>query len=92
MLMPSWFLFLEKDWNLISIQQLNITSSTNHNFEFCEGFDDMIKWQTLFIWNSLAMSNIIDAYCVYFCAQEVKKHTEETKEMTSKKAYINRKR
>ena len=31
-------------------------------------------------------------YCVYFCAQEVKKHTEETKEMTSKKAYINRKR
>ena len=43
MLMPSWFLFLEKDWNLISIQQLNITSSTNHNFEFCEGFDDMIK-------------------------------------------------
>ena len=38
------------------------------------------------------MSNIIDAYCVYCCAQEVKKHTEETKEMTSKKAYINRKR
>ena len=38
------------------------------------------------------MSNIIDAYCVYCCAQEVKKHTEETKKMTSKKAYINRKR
>ena len=46
----------------------------------------------LFIWNSLAMSNIIDVYCVYCCAQEVKKYTEETKEMTSKKAYINRKR
>ena len=38
------------------------------------------------------MSNIIDAYCVYCCAQEIKNHTEETKDMTSKKAYINRKR
>ena len=38
------------------------------------------------------MSNIIDVYCVYRCSQEIKNHTEETKEMTSKKAYINRKR
>ena len=38
------------------------------------------------------MSNIIDAYCIYRCAQEIKNHTEETKEMTSKKSYINRKR
>ena len=38
------------------------------------------------------MSNIIDVYCVYHCSQEIKNHTEETKEMTSKKAYINRKR
>ena len=73
-------------------QQLNITIASYHNFEFGEGFDDIMKWQTLFIWNSLAMSNIIDAYCVYCCAQEVKNHTEETKAMTSKKAYINRKR
>ena len=38
------------------------------------------------------MSNIIDAFCVYCCTQEIKKHTEETKKMTSEKAYINRKR
>ena len=38
------------------------------------------------------MSNIIDVYCVYRCSQEIKIHTEETKGMTSKKAYINRKR
>ena len=38
------------------------------------------------------MSNIIDGYCVYRCAQEIKRSTEETREMTSKTAYINRKR
>ena len=46
----------------------------------------------MFIWNSLAMSNIIDGYCVYSCAQEIKRSTEETKGMTSQTAYINRKR
>ena len=46
----------------------------------------------MFIWNSIAMSNIIDAYCVYCCAQEIKQSTEETKDSTSKKAYNNRKR
>ena len=38
------------------------------------------------------MSNIIDAYCTYRCTQEIKTHTEETREMSSKNAYINRKR
>jgi hypothetical protein len=46
----------------------------------------------MFIWNSIAMSNIIDAYCVYCCAQKIKQSTEETKGITSKKAYNNRKR
>ena len=57
------------------------------NIEFCEGCYDI-----MFIWNSIAMSNIIDAYCVYCCAQEIKQSTEETKDSTSKKAYNNRKR
>ena len=51
-----------------------------------------VKCILLFIWNSLAMSNIIDAYCTYRCTQEIKTHTEETREMSSKNAYINRKR
>ena len=51
-----------------------------------------VKHILLFIWNSLAMSNIIDAYCTYRCTQEIKTHTEETREMSSKNAYINRKR
>ena len=46
----------------------------------------------LFIWNCLAMSNIIDAYFTYCCTQEIKTYTEETREMSSKNAYINRKR
>ena len=51
-----------------------------------------VKHILLFIWNSLAMSNIIDAYFTYRCTQEIKTHTEETREMSSKNAYINRKR
>ena len=51
-----------------------------------------VKCILLFIWNSLAMSNIIDVYCTYRCTQEIKTHTEETREMSSKNAYINRKR
>ena len=57
------------------------------NIEVCEGCYDI-----MFIWNSIAMSNIIDAYCVYCCAQKMKQSTEKTKEITSKKAYNNRKR
>ena len=38
------------------------------------------------------MSNIIDAYCVYHCAQEIKRSTEAAREMQSKTSYINRKR
>ena len=46
----------------------------------------------MFIWNSIAMSNIIDAYCVYQCAEEIKRSTEVTREMLDQKAYIYRKR
>ena len=38
------------------------------------------------------MSNIIDAYCVYQCAKEIKRSTEVTREMIDQKAYIYRKR
>ena len=38
------------------------------------------------------MSNIIDAYCVYNCAQEIKRSTEASREMISERSYINRKR
>ena len=38
------------------------------------------------------MSNIIDGYCVYRCSQEIKRSTENCREMISKTAYYNRKR
>ena len=66
-----------------------LTITTCGNFKY-KVF--MYTRQRLFIWNYLAMSNIIDGYCVYRCAQEIKRSTEETREMTSKTAYINRKR
>ena len=38
------------------------------------------------------MSNIIDAYCVYCCAKEIKRSTEASREMFSERSYVNRKR
>ena len=38
------------------------------------------------------MSNIIDAYCVYQCAEEIKRSTEATRKMLDQKAYIYQKR
>ena len=38
------------------------------------------------------MSNIIDGYCVYRCSQEIKRSTENCREMISKTSYFNRKR
>ena len=38
------------------------------------------------------MSNIVDAYCVYRCNQEIKRSTEASREMLSEGSYINRKR
>ena len=40
----------------------------------------------------ICMSNVIDAFCVYYCVQEIKTSTEETKNMLSKQAYVNRRR
>ena len=38
------------------------------------------------------MSNIIDSYFVYRCAQEIKRSTEASREMLSERSYVNRKR
>ena len=41
---------------------------------------------------SISMSDIIDAYFIFCCYNEIKETTEESKSMLSNKAYINRKR
>jgi hypothetical protein len=38
------------------------------------------------------MSDVIDAFCIFFCFKEINKATEESRNMLSKQAYINRKR
>ena len=63
-------------------------------FKFCpyENWFSFIFCWTLLILVSIFMSNVIDAYCVYWCVQEINKSTEESKSMVSKQAYNNRKR
>ena len=51
-----------------------------------------ISCYTLLSVLGFCMSNVIDGYCIFCCAQEIKKSTENTKSMMSNKAYINRTR
>ena len=51
-----------------------------------------ISCYTLLSVLGFCMSNVIDGYCTFCCAQEIKKSTENTKSMMSNKAYINRTR
>ena len=65
-----WFLI---KWNINALivfvpwirLESNLNSAIKYRYIYLSQFwfDDIRKWQTLFIWNSLAMSNIIDAYC-----------------------------
>ena len=46
-------------------------------------------WLCLFV---ISMSNIVDAYCLFWCGKHINKSTEEAKTLLSKEAYVNRKR
>ena len=63
-------------------------------FKFCpyENWFSYIFCWTLLILVSIFMSNIIDAYCIFWCVQEINASTEESKDMVSNQAYNNRKR
>ena len=63
-------------------------------FKFCpyENWFSYIFCWTLIILMATFMSNVIDAYCIYWCVQEINENTEECKDMLSKQAYNNRKR
>jgi hypothetical protein len=63
-------------------------------FTFCpyENWFSYIFCWTLMILVKTFMSNVIDAYCVYWCVKEIKESTEDSKIMLSNQAYSNRKR
>lgn len=51
-----------------------------------------ISCYTLLSVLGVCMSDVIDGYCTFCCAREIKKSTENTKSMMTNKAYINRTR
>ena len=53
--------------------------------------DNILCW-VWFCLVSILMSDIIDFYCVYQCIKNIKKSTDESRYLLSKKAYTNRKR
>ena len=63
---------------------LSITSN------YCSN-DDILCWAWLFL-VLILMSDIIDVYCIYQCIQNIKKTTEQSRNMLTKQAYTNRKR
>ena len=62
--------------------------------QFCSN-ENQLKEIFCWTWYSvllIMMSNVIDVFCVFFFFKEISKATEETRNMLSKQAYINRKR
>ena len=58
-------------------------------------YDDLFAKIACLFWlvvQTICMSNIVDIYCICCCVKEIKKSTEETKNMLTKQAYTNRKR
>ena len=63
-------------------------------FRYCpyESWYSYIFCWTLLILMYTFMSNVIDAYFIYWCVQEINENTKESKSMLSNQAYNNRKR
>ena len=54
-------------------------------------FGEIFCWAWLGLL-SILMSNIIDVFCIVWCFKDIKKGTEESRNMLSNQAYRNRKR
>ena len=62
--------------------------------QFCSN-ENQLKEIFCWTWYSvlkIMMSNVIDVFCVFFFFKEINKATEESRNMLSKQAYVNRKR
>ena len=66
---------------------LNFLSTESH---YCKN-DDILCWVWLSLL-SILMANIIDVYCIYQCIKDIKKSTDESRNLLSQQAYTNRKR
>ena len=64
------------------------------NYLFCKYENVYAKWMCR-IWvysNVLLMGNICDAFIFFFCAKAIKEQMVASKDLLSKKSYINRRR
>ena len=64
------------------------------NYLFCNYENFYARWMCR-IWvylNVLLMGNICDAFIFFFCAKAIKENMEASKDLLSKKSYINRRR
>ena len=88
------FVFMDNSLGLHICLGEGFQSFFSTSTSFCQN-DNLfasISCYTLLSVLGFCMSDIIDGYCIFRCAREIKKSTENTKSMMTNKAYINRKR
>ena len=62
--------------------------------ELCSNENQIVQ---IFCWTWLSllgilMSNIIDVFCIFYCFKDINRATENSRQLLSNQAYINRKR
>ena len=91
----SWmFVFTDKSQALNECLGKGYLNLFETRFQFCSNENQFMEmfcwsWFTLLL---ILMSDVIDVFCIFFCFKEITKSTEESRNMLSKQAYINRKR
>ena len=88
------FVFTDKSQALNECLGKGYLNLFETRFQFCSNENQFIEmfcwsWFTLLM---ILMSDVIDVFCIFFCFKEINKATEESRNMLSKQAYINRKR
>ena len=66
--------------------------STQYHFCYYDNTLAKVSCQFWFYLLAIFSSNILDFYWMYSCIKKLKDETEATKDMTSKEAYVRRKR
>ena len=91
----SWiFIFTDKSPSLNECLGKGYLNFFSTKLQYCSNenlFSSIFCWTWLIILIAL-MSNVIDTFFALYCFKDINKGTEHSRNMLSKKAYINRKR
>ena len=91
----SWmFVFTDKSQTLNECLGKGYLNLFETRFQFCSNENQFME---IFCWSwftllQILMSDVIDVFCIFFCFKEINQSTEDSRNMLSKQAYINRKR